>query len=228
MKASFLMIQILLCVSICAEDTGTLVPEVSQFESVEARRAEAMGKRMERFETMTGRIYKDVRITRISDAGISLSHADGAARLRFEDLSPEQRQYFGINGEDAAEVYAREMKARAAYEKLVEEKERSRRQLAEARAEAEWLAMEKAAEVEPEVAFVEPDATIPEYPTVKRVESNYRFSRSYRYHGGYYSGCGYSYPGYAYPVRYGYRPSFHYRGGRCGTFYTSGLRIPVR
>lgn len=227
MKAAFLLIQFSICASLWAEESEALVPEKQQLGGVEERRAEAMGQRLERFETMAGRVYRDVWITKITEAGISFSHAAGAARLRFEDLSPEQRRYFGINRKDAAEVYAREMKARLAYEKQVEEKEKTRREQAakEAakRAELERLAMEKA-EKNRAASASEPAETIPLYPTIKRVDSGgRRYSSRYSSYGSYYGGYG-----YRYPVRYNYRPAFRYGGGRCLPIYRSGVHFTIR
>jgi hypothetical protein len=209
------------------EATG-LLPETSRNPGdVEERRAEAMGKRLDSFETMAGRLYRDVQITQISAGGISFSHADGAARLRFDDLTPEQRRYFGINGDDAAAVYAREMKARDAYERKVEEREKARRELAEKeateRAEARRLAMEKAAREREIAAAAEPAGIIPPYPTIQRVDSGLRISSRSSGYDGYYGGFG-----YGYPVRYGYRPTFHYRGSHCRPHYGTGIHFTVR
>lgn len=75
---------------------------------------------------MEGRIYREVVITKISAGGVSFKYADGAARLRFDELSPGQRKYFGIEEEEAAEVYRKEAERRAAYEKLVEDRTEER------------------------------------------------------------------------------------------------------
>lgn len=180
---------------------------------VESRRAEAMGKPMETFRTMEGRIYRDVVITKINAGGVSFNHADGAARLRFADLSPEQRSRFGINGEDAAAVYAREARARDAYETEVEEREKARRELAE----------KEAAEVRATAAATKPAETIPPYPTIKRVDSGRRHSNRYSSYGSYYAGFG-----YAYPVRYGSSPAFRYGGNTCTPSFGTGIHFIVR
>jgi hypothetical protein len=220
-KSTFFLILCSLCVSWGAETSEGLILESQQVESIEERRAEAMGKQLDQFVTMAGRVYRDVKITKISDGGISFSHADGAARLMFGDLGPEQRRYFGINGEDASAVYAREMRARAAYEKEVEKREKARRELAakEAadRAEAQRLATEKAEKARAIAAASQPEETIPLYPTIKRVDSGLR--RSSRYSSGF---------GYGYPVRYSYSPSFRYRGSSCRPFFGGGIHIRVR
>lgn len=210
------------------EVTG-LFPEGSRAAGdADDRRAEAMGKRLDEFKTMAGRLYRDVRITKISDGGISFRHADGAAWLGYDDLSPEQRRYFGITAEDAAAVYAREMRAREAYERKVEEREKARRELAEKeaaeRAEAWRLAIEKAAEERKIAAAAEPAGIIPPHPTIKRVDSGLRRSSGSSSYARYYYGG----VGYGYPVRYSYRPSFRHGGSHCRPAHGTGIHFSVR
>ena len=227
MKTTFSLIQFSLCASLWAAGPETLVPVDRQLANIEERRAEAMGKRLECFETMAGRVYQDVRITKISDAGISFSHADGAVRLRFADLSPEQRRYFGISREDAATIYARELKARENYERKVEEKENARRELAEKeaaeRAELERLAMEKAEQKQTAAAEIESTETIPLYPTIKRVDSIRRSSSRHSSYRSYYGGFRYSYP-----VRFNCRPTYRHRGRGCRPVFGTGIHFSVR
>ncbi len=190
---------------------------------VETRRAEALGKPMKTFRTLEGRTYRDVVITKINAGGVSFKHEDGTARLRFDELSPGQRKYFGIEGETAAEVYRTEAERRAAYEKLVEKREEERRVLAEKEAaereEAWQLAMESAA-AERAKAAAEPAVTIPPRPTIQRVDTRVRRSRSYgSSYGGY---------GYGYPVHYSYGPSFRYSGNFCRPVYRTGLSFSVK
>ena len=196
-----------------------LVPEkVDPAMSVEERRAAAFSKRMDRFETMKGRVYEDVRITAIDDGGISLSHSTGTARLRFDDLSPQQRRYFGMDESAALETYRRERLAREAYEKLVEEKNTARREAAEKAAEERRLAEEKA---EAKRALAEanrkpaPEETIPLRPNIQRIDSGTRGVRHSNY-GSYYG----HYPS-AYWPSYGYR----YGGVRHGHCSIPGFVI---
>ena len=174
---------------------------------VETRRAEAMGKPMESFRAMNGRIYNDVMITKISAGGVSFKHADGTARLRFDELSPGQREYFGIEQDEAEEVYRAEAQRRAAYEEQVAKLAEERRILAEkaaAESEAAWeLAMAAAAEERAAAAAEKPAETIPLYPTIQRVDTRSQRNRSYGYSSNSYFG---GYSGFS-----GYRPYF--RGG---------------
>jgi len=192
---------------------------------VETRRAEALGKPMETFRTMEGRTYRDVLITKIDGGGVSFKHADGVARLRFDELSPGQRKYFGLDEETAVEIYRKEAERRAAYEKLVEIRTEERRVRAEKEAtereEARQNAMAAAAE-ESAKAVVEPAATIPPYPTIKRVDTRVRRSRS---HGSSYSPFYGGYHGYS-PYS-SYRSSY-YSGWHPGSYHCPTPSIIIR
>lgn len=92
--------------------------------AVQQRRAEETGKTYQVFETRLGWTYRDVTVTKITDAGISIIHADGTARLGYERLTPEQRETFGITKEGAEAMYAKEEKAQAAYEAQIAAKQK--------------------------------------------------------------------------------------------------------
>jgi len=196
--------------------------------NVEERRASATGKKMDSFRTMAGRAYRDVMITEITDGGISFTHEDGAARLRFENLNPEQRRYFGIEEDDAQAVYGKERMERIAYEAKVEQREEERRELAEKkaaeRAEARRVAFGKAEKAEAErtvAAASQPAAEIPLRPTIKRVDSGGRSSRRHSSHNT-------SYGGYSYPVRHYYSPVFRYGGSYCRPGFGTAFHFSVR
>ena len=201
-----------------AGDESLLVSESGKTgATVAERRAVVMGAELKRFETMKGRVYEAVKITEINDGGISFTHASGAARLRFDDLSPDQRRNFGISEEVAAEIYRKEQKARLAYEKKVEEREAARKLAAEKQAEALRLVTEKAAEkaakelTEREQALV--SWSVPSFPEIKSESiSTSRFSkRSHRSHRSHrVHSYSYGYPGYYHS---GYYPRYQYAGG---------------
>lgn len=191
---------------------------------VETRRAEETGKRYAEYQTMAGRVYKDVLVTKIDDAGIYLNHADGAARLRFEHLSPEQRKQFGITKEGAAAVYAQEMKAQAAHEAKVKEQQKAKRELlakeTAARIEVERVAAAKALVEKKEIApKIVSTVEIPTLPTVNGSGTGvlygtrrYNSSRSTHYYNG---GYRYYSPTY-YPH---YTPSSHCKPAHHGSIF---------
>ncbi|MDP4625597.1 MAG: hypothetical protein NWT08_10730 [Akkermansiaceae bacterium] len=183
-------------------------------ENSEERRAAAIGAEMENFTGADGRIYKDVRITRIDDGGISIRHSTGTARLRYGDLTPSQRLQYGLDHEDALETYRREVILREKYEEAVAEKEMQRASAAAERyrekleAEAKLAAAMKTALSKRERQ--ELSTPIPNNPPVQF--SNAVFpTRSVTYRG--YSGYGYypSYRPYCSPRGYRYGASFSYR-----------------
>lgn len=188
------------------------------FADVELRRMDSLGKSLDSFKTVGGRTYQDVTITKINAGGLSLRHSEGTVRLRFEDLSTGQRKYFGIEEEAAKKIYQREAARRAAYEGLVEKREEERRvrvkEEAEERKEERRLEMAAIAAERAKAIAVTPVATIPPRPTIIRVDTRARRSRSY--HGSSYGGF-YGYSSYS-----SYRP--HYRGG----FRNGGFRCYSR
>ncbi len=180
-------------------------------EDIEKRRAEETGKKYKEFETVSGRIYRDVTITKISDAGISITHTDGLARLRFEQLTPEQRKDFGITKEGASAIYAEEMKAQAAYEAKVEAQQKEQQ-----KAKDELLAKQTAALLEVEKAVrpqkiisskIESTLEIPTYPVI-RGSNNAVLYGTRRYSPS--STNYYNNGGYAYPAGSGYYSPTHH------------------
>jgi hypothetical protein len=183
-------------------------------EDIEKRRAEETGKKYKEYTTLEGRVYKDVTITEITDAGISISHADGLARLRFEHLTPEQRKDFGITKEGAAAIYAGEMKVQAAYEAKVEAHQKEQQKAKDelllkqtvALLEAERLAAERA-QRQAVATKIESTVEIPAFPVIRGSDNavlygNRRYSPS---RTTYYSDGGYFYPG-----NYGYYSPAYY------------------
>lgn len=179
---------------------------------------------MAKFETNAGRVYRNVKFTKITDGGISFTHADGTARLRYEDLSTSQREFYGITKEDAEAVYKRETTIRIAYEQKVAEREKLRNFIAEKEAETRRLEAEVAraeralAELSRPVPMTE---AIPQVPTILRVDSGRRPSRSryvsyntYEGYGGTYFGNYYGNSNYfrcrTPSYSYSHRPSFSF------------------
>lgn len=198
---------------------------------IEQRRAEETGRSYKVFKTRLGWTYRDVTVTQITDAGISIIHADGSARLGFDRLTPEQREQFGITEEGAEARVALEEKAQAAYEAHLAAKQKEWREQRQ-KAQAELLARQTAARLEAERLKAQPvtepqDTTsivsvleVPRFPIIKGpgnqilrpIASDSRpamrtSSRSSSYHPVYYGGT-YYHPGYP-GCGATYRPSQH-------------------
>lgn len=73
---------------------------------------------LEKIITLTGKTYRQCEIVRVYPDGVSFTHANGAAKVLFTDLSQELRQRLGYDPAKAA-VYQREQEAarRAVVEK---------------------------------------------------------------------------------------------------------------
>lgn len=172
---------------------------------IEARRAEEIGKTHKVYETGDGRVYRDVTVTSITDAGISIRHAEGTARLGFERLSAEQREQFGITREGAAALLARERNARAAYEAHLAAKQKEWQEKQQ-QAREELLARQAAARLE---AQREPEAReatsivsvleVPRFPIIRGSDNQilYPIQSDSRPRGRTYSGSSRYYPIYA-------------------------------
>lgn len=66
-----------------------------------SRREAVTGKTFETFTAWNGRTYHQMSVSSVDDAGVSIRHADGSARLRYRDLNDAQRQMFGLDAERA-------------------------------------------------------------------------------------------------------------------------------
>jgi hypothetical protein len=125
--------------SVVAEEIAKLRNEWPDFraETLQRRRASAMGEVEGDFHLPDGRVLRAARVTKIDDGGVSISHDTGAARLRFGDLDETLRARFGLDRELAALAEDRESEQRAAYERwhaeMLRANELERQRLAEAR-----------------------------------------------------------------------------------------------
>ncbi|MFN4873284.1 MAG: hypothetical protein ACK5JP_05705 [Akkermansiaceae bacterium] len=192
-------------------------------DDIEKRRAEETGKKFKEYQTVSGQVYRDVTITKITDAVISITHADGLARLRFEHLKPDQRKEFGITQEGAEAIYTMEMKAKTAYEVEVLAKQREQQ-----KANEELLATQTIALLEAErlaairvqkqqvATKIESTMEIPVFPNIRGSNNSVlyptqRYSPSQK---AIYCGSG----GYVYPTSYG---GYYYSHGN-GGYYNPG------
>lgn len=192
-------------------------------DDIEKRRAEETGKKFKEYQTVSGQVYRDVRITKITDAGISITHADGLARLRFEHLKPDQRKEFGITQEGAEAIYTKEMKAKAAYEVEVLAKQREQQKTNEELLAKQTIALLAAERLVAERAQNQQAATkiesalkIPDFPHIRGSNNSvlYPTQRSSPTQKAIYYGGG----GYVYPSSYG---GYYYSPGN-GSYYNPG------
>ncbi len=171
---------------------------------VEERRAAEVGKTYKVFKTRLNAMYQDVTITKITDAGISIMHSEGTARLGYERLTPEQRETFGITRDGEKAVHAQEYQNKAAHEAHVADKQKQWKadKIARQKAYDEQVAQQAAARVEAEraaalVALEKPEATgtgntsivstveVPSFPIIRGYDNQVLrpvqgYTRSYR------------------------------------------------
>ena len=83
-------------------------------------RNRAIGRKFPEFVTSSGRKFSEVIVASIDDAGVGIRHSDGTARLRIEDLDPEQRLFFGLEPELAVAAAQKEARDVAAYERWID------------------------------------------------------------------------------------------------------------
>lgn len=203
------------------------------FADVETRRNDEIGKRYEQYQSSSGRVYRETRITKITDAGVSFIHAEGVARLGFDDLSPEQRTDFGITKEGAARFNAQEMKFTESYVAKAEEQQKAKRLiyakfmagLLEARRLATWKELKEKNEM---VATIESSGEIPSFPSVSHSDGGFYETRRHSHYRSRYQNRG----NYAYPASYGYYPRYyrsHYpiRTG-CHSHYGSIFHFTIK
>ena len=67
------------------------------------QRQQAMQETFQTFSLASGRRFENVTISAIDDAGVTIRHTHGSARLRFQDLDAQQQQFFGLE-EDLAHL----------------------------------------------------------------------------------------------------------------------------
>lgn len=84
--------------------------------ALEQKRSRAQGIKFETFPAKDGRTFKNVTITLVDDSGVAFRHDHGAARLRYAELSDDQRSFFGLEEEAALAAEDREHRQSLAYE----------------------------------------------------------------------------------------------------------------
>ena len=98
-------------------ETAAIEKEMGAFRktSLANLRSSHVGLEFEEFRSRGGRVYRDVKVVAVGDAGVTIQHGDGMARLGFGDLTPEQRVFFGLEEEAFTKAVERESKAAADY-----------------------------------------------------------------------------------------------------------------
>lgn len=88
---------------------------------IQDRRMDSLGRKFDSLALKDGRTFQNVAITGIDDGGVAIRHEDGAARLRYAELSPEQCALFGLEESAALAAENRERRESIAYERQLDE-----------------------------------------------------------------------------------------------------------
>ncbi len=91
-----------------------------QETTIRNQRTRATGRTFQSLESASGRKFHQVSVAAIDDAGVTIRHADGSARLRFADLSPEHQVFFGLEADLSFTAEQREFRTSTAYERGME------------------------------------------------------------------------------------------------------------
>lgn len=124
------------------EDAASLEQQTVEIELawIQQQRASSRGANFAKFTTKNGRTLENACVTQIDDGGVSIRHDHGAAKLRFDDLTPEQQEQFGLLEARADAAESRELVASAAYEKHVDEHLQAAREQEQERQQTSALA----------------------------------------------------------------------------------------
>jgi hypothetical protein len=96
--------------------------ELKSFKTTALRqqRRHAVGRTFDTFASSDGRKFHDVSVVSVEDVGVTLRHADGSVRLRYADLDPQQRDFFGLEESVARAAEEQEAREALAYERWID------------------------------------------------------------------------------------------------------------
>jgi hypothetical protein len=108
--------------SILQNEVQLLAVELAEFKklAIQRQREQATGRTFEKLVLPSGRTFSNARVAAINDAGVTLRHAEGSARMRIDDLSPEQQVFFGLEVDLAIAAERREFESAVSYERAVD------------------------------------------------------------------------------------------------------------
>lgn len=107
-----------------AEEIESMEGEFAGFRDAILRNARyrLIGTKMDELASLSGKVYKEVTVASIDDAGVTIRHADGSARLRCGDLDASQRLRFGLDAELALAAVEKESRDALAYARWLDDR----------------------------------------------------------------------------------------------------------
>ncbi|RYD21682.1 MAG: hypothetical protein EOP88_10490 [Verrucomicrobiaceae bacterium] len=83
------------------------------------QRERAKGGTFEELTVLSGKTFRAVTVSGIDDAGVTIRHEHGSAKLRFDDLTADQKHIFGLEEDLAVAAEGQEKQDAVAYERWV-------------------------------------------------------------------------------------------------------------
>lgn len=107
-----------------SKESEALDREFSSFRlaTLKDYRQRMIGRKFDKLDSPTSRIYREVTVAAIDDAGVTIRHADGSARLGYEDLDADQRLRFGLEEDLALAAVEKEARRAADYERWIDDR----------------------------------------------------------------------------------------------------------
>ena len=172
-----------------SSDVAKLQSDWSDFKSsiLREQRQLAIGKSHPTFQLATGRTFQDVSVVAIHDAGVTIRHADGSARLRFEDLNTEQQAYFGLEEHLALAAEEKESLTTATYERGIDTQmaliQQQEKLVADITRREEQAARQKWSQLAAQYVAASVPSTLSQAatPVGRDSWSSYRYDRYHRY-----------------------------------------------
>jgi hypothetical protein len=164
--------------------------------AAQQQRARAQGMKFASLESRNGRVFEQVLVTGVDDAGVSIRHQNGSTRLRYADLTDEQRLFFVMDEASALAAEDAERRNSLAYELRIE------KELGVIRLDQERRAVERKREESGRIAsrVMASSMARKETSPLSRPATPFGRGSSYR-RSPYYSVSRYYYPGQTYVYR---------------------------
>ena len=104
------------------DEVGLLESEFASFKqsAIPRQRDRALGQTFETMVLPSGRTFMQVKVAAINDAGVTIRHAEGSARIKFSDLNSEQQAFFGLEMDLAVAAEKKEFESAVDYERAVD------------------------------------------------------------------------------------------------------------
>ena len=141
------------------DEVGLLEDELASFKqsAIPRQRDRALGRTFETMVLPSGRTFMQVKVAAINDAGVTIRHAEGSARIKFSDLNSEQQVLFGLEMDLAVAAEKKELESAVDYERAIDSqlaamKTQDKLTAEAARREEQYLQSNRARVASPQIA----------------------------------------------------------------------------